>query len=92
MTVARELADFVEQTTFRDLPAVAVERAKMVLVRELACVALGSEIASARILRVLAEECGGAPEASLWFASVPILPLADVARANAAMRQAADAA
>ena len=89
MTLARELADFVVTTGFTDLPAIAVERAKMVIASTLASAALGSEIASARIIRSLAQERGGTPEASIWFDSGPKLPLADVARTNATMSDAA---
>lgn len=89
MTIARDLASFVVTTTYADLPAVAIERARMVIASTIASAAMGSEIASARIIRSLARERGGTPEASIWFASGPKLPLADVARANATMSDAA---
>src|ERR671916_45222 len=89
MTIARDLADFVVRTDFADLPPVAVERAKMVIASTIASAAMGSRIVSARIIRSLAQERGGTPEASIWFDSGPKLPLADVARANATMSDAA---
>src|SRR2546428_191471 len=89
MTVARELAQFVAGTSFRDLPVLAIERAQMLIASTIASAAAGSDISSANILRSLARERGGTPEASIWFDSGPKLPVADVARANATMSDAA---
>lgn len=89
MTVARDLADFVVKTGYGDLPPIAIERAKMVIASTVASAAMGSEIASARIIRALAQERGGTPDAGIWFDDGPKLPLADVARANATMSDAA---
>jgi 2-methylcitrate dehydratase PrpD len=89
MTVARELADFVVRTDFADLPALAAERAEMVIASTLASAAAGCEISSSRIMRELARERAGTPEASIWFDAGSKLPAADVARTNATFSDAA---
>lgn len=89
MTLARELAAFVTSTSFKDLPPLAVERAEMVIASTLASAAAGCGISSADIVRSLAGERGGTPEASIWFDSGPKLPVADAARVNAVMSDAA---
>jgi 2-methylcitrate dehydratase PrpD len=89
MTVARELAEFLTRTEAADLPAQAVDHAAMLIASTLASAALGAGIESAAILRALARERGGAAEASLWFDPGPKLPMADAARVNAAMSDAA---
>ena len=89
MTVARELADFVTRTAAADLPAQALDHAAMLIASTIASAALGSGIESARIIRALARERGGRPDASLWFDNGPKLPLADAAQVNAVMSDAA---
>ncbi len=89
MTLARELARALLRTSFHDLPLLAVERAKMVIASTIASAAAGSDISSARIIRLLARERGGTPEASIWFDAAPRLPVADAARVNAVMSDAA---
>ncbi len=89
MTVAGDLADLATRTHATDLPAEAIERAAMVIASTLASAAMGREIVSTRIMRELAQERGGAPEASLWFDAGPRLPVADVARTNATASDAA---
>src|SRR5947209_17673212 len=49
---------------------------------------MGVDIVSARIIHELARERGGAPEATLWFDG-GALPIADAARVNAVMSDAA---
>ena len=54
-----------------------------------ASAALGSTIASSRIIRALELERGGKPEATLWFGAAEKLPVAAAARVNAVMSDAA---
>jgi 2-methylcitrate dehydratase PrpD len=82
------LARFLNRTQYADLPAKAIEHAKMILASTLASAAPGSLIDSARILRDLAKERGGRPEATVWFDGAR-LPAAAVARVNAAFSDAA---
>jgi 2-methylcitrate dehydratase PrpD len=89
MTVARELAEFLTRTTPADLPHQAVEHAAMLVASTLASAALGSGLDSSRIIRDLARERGGRPDASLWFSQGPKLPMADAAQVNAVASDAA---
>lgn len=89
MTVARELADFLTQMSYVDLPSQAVEHATMLIASTIASAAFGSGIASAGIIRALAREHGGKAEASIWFDTGPKLPVAEAARVNAVMSDAA---
>jgi 2-methylcitrate dehydratase PrpD len=89
MTVARELADFLVGTKTADLPPPAMQHAAMVIASTIASAAYGTSIQSARIIRDLAREQGGRPDASLWFASGVKLPVAEVARSNAMLSDAA---
>src|SRR5215510_4923315 len=89
MTIARELAGFVTGTNVNDLPPLALERARMVIASTIASAAMGAGIASSRIIRALARESAGAPEATVWFDGGGALPVADAARVNAVMSDAA---
>jgi len=89
MSIAGELAGFVTRTNVNELPPLALERARMVIASTIASAAMGSNIISSRIIRELAKERGGAAEATLWFDDGPKLPVADVARVNAVMSDAA---
>jgi 2-methylcitrate dehydratase PrpD len=89
MTVAGELARFLTPLSLRDLPDHAVEHAAMLIASTLASAAYGAGIASAQMVRGLARERGGRPEASLWFDAGDRLPAADAAQANAVMSDAA---
>ncbi len=89
MTVARELAEFLTRTAPADLPQQAVEHAAMLIASTLASAALGTGLESARIIRDLAQERGGRPDASLWFDPGPKLPIADAAQVNAVASDAA---
>jgi len=79
MTVSREFAEFVTRTVPADLPEQAVEHAAMLIASTLASAALGTGIESSAIMRGLAQDRGGRPDASLWFSSSPKLPVADAA-------------
>ena len=89
MTVARSLAEFLTQVSYADLPPQTVDHAAMLIASTIASAALGSGIASATIIRALARERGGTPEASIWFDPGPKLPVADAAQVNAVMSDAA---
>ncbi len=89
MTVARTLATFLTQVSYSDLPPQTVEHAAMLIASTVASAAWGSGIASAAIIRDLARERGGTPDASIWFAPGPKLPVADAAQVNAVMSDAA---
>ena len=89
MTVARELAEFLTRTSPADLPQQAVEHAAMLIASTLASAALGTGIESSGIIRDLARERGGRPDASLWFHPGPKLPMADAAQVNAVASDAA---
>ncbi len=86
--IARELAEFVTGSAARDLPALALERAKMSLASTVASAAMGVSIPSARIVRELETEAGGAPESSVWFSAAK-LPARGAARVNAVASDAA---
>ncbi|MEE9146403.1 MAG: MmgE/PrpD family protein [Candidatus Tectomicrobia bacterium] len=89
MTVAHTLATFLTQVSYSDLPPQTVEHAAMLIASTVASAAWGSGIASAAIIRDLARERGGTPDASIWFAPGPKLPVADAAQVNAVMSDAA---
>jgi len=89
MSLAGELARFVTGTSVGDLPPLALERARMVIASTIASAAMGADIVSARIIRELAREHGGIPEATVWFDGGRSLPVADAARVNAVMSDAA---
>ena len=89
MSIARDLARLVTSTKIDDLPPLALERARMVVASTIASAAMGSDIISSKVIRELAKERGGAPEATIWFDRGSRLPAADVARVNAVMSDAA---
>jgi len=74
--------------TFADLPPDAVKHAKMILASTLASAASGTRIESARIVRALAVEQGGAAQALVWF-DTRRLPLPQAVRVNAMLSDAA---
>ncbi|HEY3912679.1 MAG TPA: MmgE/PrpD family protein [Stellaceae bacterium] len=89
MTVARDLAEFLIAASAADLPAEAKDHAAMLLASTIASAAFGSGLEAARIIRALARERGGRPDASVWFEAGAKLPLADAAQVNAVMSDAA---
>ena len=89
MSIAGELARFVTGTGVNDLPSLALERARMVIASTIASAAMGADIVSSRIIRELARERGGSAEATIWFDGRRRLPVADAARVNAVMSDAA---
>jgi 2-methylcitrate dehydratase PrpD len=89
VSIAGELARFVTSTNVTDLPPLALERARMAIASTIASAAMGVDIVSSRIIRELAKERGGAEQAALWFDGGRRLPVADAARVNAVMSDAA---
>ena len=69
MSIASELARFVTGTKTAELPALALERARMVIASTIASAAMGKNITSSQIIRALAIEKAGAAEATVWFAA-----------------------
>jgi len=89
MTLARDLAEFLAPLGYDDLPPRATDYAAMLIASTFASAACGREIVSARIVRELARERGGASQASLWFDAGAKLPAAEAAQVNAVMSDAA---
>lgn len=89
MTIATDLAEFLTQTSYTDLPSQAVDHAAMIIASTLASAAYGTDISSAVIMRELVQEQGGRPEASVWFSAGAKLPVVQAARVNAMMSDAA---
>jgi len=88
MTIAGTLARFAVQTHIVDIPPLALERAEMCISSTLASVAAGTKIDSARIIRELALEDGGAPQSTVWFKNHK-LPVTAAAKVNAVASDAA---
>jgi len=82
------LAEFATAANARDIPDLAFERAKMSLASTVASAAMGFAIPSARIIRELELNAGGAPNATVWFEGAR-LPPAAAARVNAVASDAA---
>jgi 2-methylcitrate dehydratase PrpD len=82
------LARFLSLTAYADLPALAVEHAKMVLASTLSSAAAGITMDSARIQRDLALDQGGTADSTVWFHKTK-LPAVLAARVNAAASDAA---
>ena len=89
MSIAGDLAAFLVKTKVGDLPRLALERARMAIASTIASAAMGADIVSSRIIRELETERGGSPEATVWFDGGRRLPVADTARVNAVMSDAA---
>ena len=89
MTIAGELAAFVTSTKADAIPPLAFERARMSIASTIASAAMGVDIGSSAITREMAQERGGTPESSIWFDAGPKIPVADAARVNAVMSDAA---
>jgi 2-methylcitrate dehydratase PrpD len=86
--LALRLARVFHSARFADLPPNAVKHATMILASTLASAASGTRIDSARIVRNLAVEQGGAAQASVWFDTAK-LPLGQAVRVNAMWSDAA---
>ncbi len=89
MTIAADLAAFATNTTYDDLPPLAIKYAKVIVASTVASAAMGCDIGSANAFRAMARERGGTPQASIWFDNGPNLPVMDAGRTNAMMCDAA---
>ena len=89
MTVARELAGFLARTPAARLPAQALDHAAMLIASTIASAAFGRGLESAAIIRELARERAGRPDAAVWFEAGLKLPLGEAAQVNAVMSDAA---
>ena len=89
MSIARDLSPFLNGISYADIPQQALEHAMMLISSTLASAACGSRIASSSIIRDLARDRGGRPEASIWFDSDLKLPVGDAAQVHAVMSDAA---
>ncbi len=85
---ALQLARTLNRISYGKLPPVTTRYAKMLVASTLASAASGWTIRSAGIIRDLAKEQGGKPEAAVWFDGVR-LPANEVARVNAMASDAA---
>ena len=86
--LALQLARLFHATKYGDVPPLAVKYSKMILASTLASAAAGTRYQSARIVRDLAKEQGGRPEATVWYDGAK-LPLPETARVNAMLSDAA---
>ena len=89
MSIARDLATFLTRVSYAEIPTQALEHAAMLISSTVASAAWGSGIASSSIMRALAKERSGTPDASIWFDSGNKLPVASAAQVNAVMSDAA---
>jgi 2-methylcitrate dehydratase PrpD len=89
MTVARRLAEFLTETKTADLPEQALDHAAMVIASTLSSAACGTGIESAQIIRAMAQERGGRPDAAIWFDAGSKLPVAGAIQVNAVLSDAA---
>lgn len=88
MTLAQTLGTFAAQWSASDLPALALERAKMSLASTFSSTAMGVRIESARIIRELERSLVTHGTSSLWF-EPGRLPADRAARVNALASDAA---
>jgi 2-methylcitrate dehydratase PrpD len=88
MSLAQDLAAFVTGPASRDLPPLALDRARMSLASTVASAAAGVAIPSARIVREMEIEAGGAAQSTVWFDGA-MLPARSAARCNALASDAA---
>lgn len=89
MSIARDLSAFITQVSYADIPPQALDHAAMLISSTVASAACGIGITSSKIMRDLANERGGTPDASIWFDSGGKLPVASAAQVNAVMSDAA---
>ena len=89
MTIAATLAQILTTTPYEDLPSLAVEHAAMIISSTIASAAAGYGISSSTIIRTLAQEQGGTPDASIWFDNGPKIPAVNACRVNALTSDAA---
>jgi 2-methylcitrate dehydratase PrpD len=86
--VGLRMARVLNRTAFRELPALTIQYAKVLIASTLASAAAGTRIGSAGIIRELAKDQGGKPEAPIWFDGMKV-PANQAARVNAMLSDAA---
>jgi 2-methylcitrate dehydratase PrpD len=89
MTIAGELAQFVTQTRYEEIPPRVIDYSAMLVASTVASAAAGSQIDSSSILRGLMFQRGGTAESTVWFSEGQRLPMACAARVNALMSDSA---
>ena len=89
MSITRELSAFLTQVSYADILPQNLDHAEILISNTVAGAACGSGIESSKIMRALAIERGGKPDASIWFDSGGKLPVASAAQVNAVMSDAA---
>ena len=67
MTIAGELAQYVTQTRYEDIPHRVIDYSAMLVASTVASAAAGSQIDSSSILRSLMFQRGGTAESTVWF-------------------------
>lgn len=85
---ALTMARLLNRRQFGDLPPKAIDYAKILIASTVASAAAGSSYASSRIIRDLAKEHAGKPEATIWFDGAK-LPMPEAARVNSVLANAA---
>ena len=73
MSVAQDLAEFFARLDYADLPQQTTDYAAMLIASTFASAACGRGIDSSVVIRDMARERGGNPQASLWFDNGPQL-------------------
>lgn len=89
-TYAQQLADFVQQTRFDDLPSEVVDYTKLVVLDSLICGLAAGPLERSRMMHTIVEHLGGPEEASL-FGSRRRVPAVHAAMANAEIMNLLDA-
>mgnify|MGYP003349401675 CR=1 FL=1 len=88
-TLAATLAQLITRTPYEQLPPLALDHAAMMISSTIASAAAGQNITSAHVIRELAKEQGGVPEASIWFSQGAKMPAVTACRANAVLVETA---
>ena len=89
MTIAGELARFVTQTRYADIPHRVIDYGAMLVASTVASAAAGSRLNSSSVIRSLMLARGGEAESTVWFSEGKRLPMACAARVNALMSDSA---
>ena len=87
-TLAAQLGRFAAETPLESFPALAIERAKMIVASTLASASRGVDIASTRALLAAEVRLGGSGPCGLWFGAGSMSP-DRAARVNAVASDAA---
>ena len=85
----RAFAEFLATTTIDSIPGNALEQAKLLVASTFASAAVGRSTQSVEVLRAIARDEGGKPEARVWFSDGLLLPAVAAAGLNATASDAA---